>query len=54
MAKEENKDIAETPKAPEPEMIRCPHCLGMGWVVVDVGQLYECLPCNTTGLVEKR
>lgn len=31
----------------------CPYCSGMGWVVADVGQMYECVPCKTTGFIEK-
>ena len=29
----------------------CPYCGGLGWVAVDVGQLFECMPCNNTGFV---
>lgn len=32
--------------------ICCPHCGGLGWVEVDVGQILECLPCNQTGFVQ--
>ena len=27
----------------------CPFCDGDGFVMADVGQLFECCPCNGTG-----
>lgn len=30
-------------------MSKCKYCGGDGWVEVDVGQVYECVQCNSTG-----
>lgn len=32
--------------------IVCPHCGGLGWREADVGQIFECMPCNQTGFVQ--
>lgn len=29
----------------------CPHCGGLGWREADVGQIFECIPCNQTGFM---
>lgn len=31
----------------------CPYCGGLGWAEADVGQIFECMPCNQTGFVQK-
>lgn len=30
----------------------CPYCGGLGWREADVGQIFECMPCNQTGFVQ--
>lgn len=30
----------------------CPYCGGLGWVEADIGQIFECIPCNQTGFVQ--
>lgn len=30
----------------------CPYCGGAGYVMADVGQIYECNPCKTTGYIQ--
>ncbi|BDU13279.1 hypothetical protein [Escherichia phage phiWec190] len=41
-------DVTTTTPVPCTPM-ECPYCGGLGYVMVDVGQLYECNPCKTTG-----
>lgn len=41
-------DVTVTTPVPCTPM-ECPYCGGLGYVMADVGQLYECNPCKTTG-----
>ena len=33
--------------------IVCSYCGGLGWAEADVGQIFECMPCNQTGFVQQ-
>lgn len=43
--------VTITSTVPMPPM-ECPYCGGLGYVEVDVGQLYECNICKTKGYIE--
>lgn len=32
--------------------LKCEYCCGQGYVMVDVGQLFECHRCNASGYVD--
>lgn len=42
------KELNTTPTQSE-EKVSCSYCPGMGWISADVGQVFECIPCNQTG-----
>lgn len=41
--------VARPAPPPAPPKRKCPYCGGMGFVEADIGQLFECTPCNTSG-----